>query len=226
MEEHLLYPGHPKFEPKKWNKKYVLKSHNCYAYAMNTIKKRFVKTCKKFNKLSNHQKTLKKSKLRKKLINIYDNWDWEKLHPKEEICPYVRPQVGAFSKTVKKLYRSLIDVNSKNIEKMLLKDNPKIKKIKITDKCPLGYYRIYLYTWKNNEKKKGDYHFLRQDNTGLWSHKNGVGKAYLLRITPEKYIENIKDKNKRKKRKTIIDVCGYYAVPIKGRRNLGSLYFI
>lgn len=226
MEEHLLYPGHPKFEPKKWNKKYVLKSHNCYAYAMNTVKKRFVKTCKKFDKLSTKRKTLKKRQLREKLINIYDNWDWQIMKPKRDICPYIRPQIGAFSKTVKTLYKSLFDVNSKNIEKMLLKDNPKIKKINKSDKCPMGYYRIYLFTWKNNEKKKGDYHFLRQDNTGLWSHKNGTGKAYLLRITPEKYIEKEKDKIKKKKSKTIIDVCGYYAVPIKGSKNLGSLYFI
>ena len=39
----------PIFEPNKWNKnKYILKSHNCYMYALNKIDKKIMNTCKKY----------------------------------------------------------------------------------------------------------------------------------------------------------------------------------
>ena len=66
MEKHLLHPKHPKFEPNKWNKKYIKHSHNCYAYAMNTINKKFIKTCKNFTKMSKKEKTRKINHLKKK----------------------------------------------------------------------------------------------------------------------------------------------------------------
>ena len=91
------------------------------------------------------------------------------------------------------------------------------------EKIPYGYYKIYLYTWKIKEKKRGDIHFIRQDNTGQWSHKNGINPVKKLKEkTPDDYIKKQKNKNKNSK----YSICGYYAVPIKGKKNLGSLYFL
>ena len=104
---------------------------------------------------------------------------------------------------------------------MLLKDNSGIKKVKRGEKIPYGYYKIFLYGWKN--KGKGDYHFIRQDNTGQWSHKDGITIAKKLKEkTPDDYMKKLKNKNKNIK----YSICGYYAVPIKGKKNLGSLYFL
>ena len=50
MEENLKHPDHPKYEPGKWNNKFVKKSHNCYAYAMNTIKQKYVEDCINYKK--------------------------------------------------------------------------------------------------------------------------------------------------------------------------------
>ena len=38
----------PVYEPNKWNSnKYIKKSHNCYAYALNLIDKKRATKCKK-----------------------------------------------------------------------------------------------------------------------------------------------------------------------------------
>ena len=220
MEKHLLHPKHPKFEPNKWNKKYIKHSHNCYAYAMNTISKKYVKTCKRFSKMKKKKKTRKIRIIKKKTRNIWDNWDFE--NKKNDICPYIRPQIGVESKMIYK-YKTTKDINKKKIEKMLLKDNSGIKKVKRGEKIPYGYYKIFLYGWKNRKKGKGDYHFIRQDNTGQWSHKDGITLAKKLKEkTPDDYIKKMKNKNKNIK----YSICGYYAVPIKGKKNLGSLYFL
>ena len=218
MEKHLLHPQHPKFEPNKWNKKYIKHSHNCYAYAMNTINKKFIKTCKNFTKMSKKRKTRKINHLKRKTRKIFDTFDF--LKKKDDICPYVRPQLGVYTKSFKSSYK---DINRKKIEKLLLKDNPSIKKVNRGEKIPYGYYKIYLYTWKIKEKKRGDIHFIRQDNTGQWSHKNGINPVKKLKEkTPDDYIKKQKNKNKNSK----YSICGYYAVPIKGKKNLGSLYFL
>ena len=227
MEKHLLHPNHPKFEPEKWNKKYIQYSHNCYTYAMNTISKKNVKTCKRFSKMNKKGKTRKIRKIKKKTRKIFDTWDWMnpiKTYKKKDICPYIRPQIGVYSKSYKS---SLKDISKKKIEKLLLKDNPSIKKVKRGEKISYGYYKIFLYLWKNEKKGIGDLHFLRQDNTGEWSHKDAILPVKKLKEkTPEDHIKNIKRRNRKKKSSSKIYVCGYYAVPIKGKKNLGSLYFL
>ena len=220
MEKHLLHPKHPKFEPNKWNKKYIKYSHNCYTYALNTINKKYIKTCKRFVKMSEKRKTRKIRKIKRKTRKLFNTWDWYITPFKKDICPYIRPQLGTYSRLFKSSYK---DINKKNIEKLLLKDNPTIKKVKRGEKIPYGYYKIYLYTWKVKERKRGDIHFIRQDNTGQWSHKDGTSSVILLKEkTPEKHIAQLKKRNKNIK----IEICGYYAVPIKGKKNIGSLYFL
>ena len=50
---------------------------------------------------------------------------------------------------------------------------PIYEKKKKNGKCPDGYYRIALVF-----SSSGDgFHYYRQDNTGLWSHKDGWTKA-------------------------------------------------
>ena len=39
--------GYPIYEPKKWNtNKCIIKSHNCYMYALNKIDRKIVNDCK------------------------------------------------------------------------------------------------------------------------------------------------------------------------------------
>ena len=54
----------------------------------------------------------------------------------------------------------------------LLGDNPALKMCKFESKCPTGMSKIALIVDENE-----DYHFLRQDSNGLWSHKPGARKV-------------------------------------------------
>ena len=59
---------HPKYEPDKWNKDiFIKKTHNCYAYALNMINKKYSKICKELNKNSKNN------------------------------CIFLKPQVGMYS---------------------------------------------------------------------------------------------------------------------------------
>lgn len=220
MEKHLLHPKHPIFEPNKWNKKYIKKSHNCYAYAMNTIRKKFIQTCKRYSKMNKYKKTRKLRELKKKTIKMIH---YEYSIHKKNICPYVRPQIGLHLKSYIKNKKTY---NSKKLEKLFLKENPTIKKLKKGENCPYGYYKIFLYI-RIKDKNQPDYHFIRQDNTGKWSHKDGTKLATKIKEdTPEEYINTQKKKNKKKNKKLKIEICGYYAVPIKGKKNLENLYYL
>jgi hypothetical protein len=162
----------PMYEPNKWNSnKYVKKSHNCYAYALNLIDSKQTKHCKQLN--------------RTKKMN----------------CP--RPQPGCYSG-----YKDNFDakkVTCNRIEERMMKDNPSIRKLKKNQPCPIGFYKIMLYVANDGS----DYHFFRQDNTGLWSHKDGWRLA-----------TNHDSKDKMIHHPTLADKgkytvpCGTYAVPI------------
>ena len=90
---------------------------------MNTINKKFIKTCKNFTKMSKKRKTRKINHLKRKTRKIFDTFDF--LKKKDDICPYVRPQLGVYTKSFKSSYKH---INRKKIEKLLLKDNPSIKR--------------------------------------------------------------------------------------------------
>ena len=226
MEKHLTHPDYPKYEPKKWNRTIVEKSHNCYAYAMNTIKEEYIEKCEKYVTKSDDKKEELLKKLKKKYESVYDTWDWYLStmdQYKDRFCPYVRPQLGVYSGAVWNYYKSFSDLNTTNVKKMLKADNPKIKKLKKNQKCPYGYYKIFVMIWKSRDKnvKEGDYHFIRQDKSGRWSHKNGPEPVKLLEEKdPYEYIKN----ERRENENLSYSISGYYAVPIKAKKNMGSFY--
>lgn len=59
-----------------------------------------------------------------------------------------------------------------NMMARLLGDNPDIQMTTFEDKCPVGTSKIGLIIDENE-----DYHFLRQDSNGYWSHKPGGRKV-------------------------------------------------
>ena len=143
----------PIYEPNKWNKnKYILKSHNCYMYALNKIDVKIINTCKKYIR---NKKTFKVDK------KTFKNKRWDLL--------WSRPGKAAgysFSKPY----------SCKDVVKGILLDSPYIKYMgtkTMNFKCPNNYYRIALFQSKIGK----DYHFYRQDKNGKWSHKNGWRKV-------------------------------------------------
>jgi len=59
------------------------------------------------------------------------------------------------------------------LDNWLKKDIPDLSIVGSAEKCPQGKSKIMLITTTN----KNDYHFLRQDADGLFSHKAGDGKV-------------------------------------------------
>jgi len=163
----------PVYEPNKWNSnKYIKKSHNCYAYALNLIDKKRATKCKKMKTKKN--------------------------------CP--RPQPGDYSGYTDKFDAK--KVTCKRIKERMMADNPFIQKLKKNQPCPIGFYKTMLYCAKDGS----DYHFFRQDNTGLWSHKHGWRLARNDDLK-NRLIHNPKLADKGK----YTVYCGTYAVPIDSK---------
>ena len=142
-------------------------------------------------------------KLCEKYMSIHNSKD----------CLDVRPQPGYYSGYLDE-YKPIF-ISCDKIIRRMKKDNPMIKKLRKEEKCKDGYYKIALCCRENGT----DYHFYRQDNNGLWSHKDGYRKAT----------------NKDSKKRIIKDpfladrgiyklFCGYFSVPNEAKyKNMSNL---
>ena len=90
-------------------------------------------------------------------------------------------------------------------------DNPDVRPINFEDTCPGKTSKIALIV-----DPKRDYHFLRQDSNGMWSHKPGAMEVTTLDasgrsiLRPDRALfiyNNHKDPLRYTK------FCGYYCVP-------------
>lgn len=90
-------------------------------------------------------------------------------------------------------------------------DNPKVKAISFEAKCPAMTSKIALIV-----DPKKDYHFLRQDPDGYWSHKPGAMNVTRLDASdrpifrPDRSIFLYKD---HKDPLLYTTLCGYFCVP-------------
>ena len=134
-------------------------------------------------------------------------------------CPMLRPQPGQLSGYRDEFTPS--PVTCKKIEERMMKDNPLIKKLKLNEECPDNFYKIALVS--RTKKNNSDYHFYRQDNNGLWSHKDGW-KLATNKDAKGKLIRSPETAN----RGYYNIFCGYYAVPnldkLKNMSNITKPY--
>uniref|UniRef100_A0A6C0J8I7 Uncharacterized protein n=1 Tax=viral metagenome TaxID=1070528 RepID=A0A6C0J8I7_9ZZZZ len=103
-----------------------------------------------------------------------------------------------------KYYISTQDVSTcKNIKKGIIDDNTDIYITNLNSKCKNGFYKIASSV--NNNKT---FHFYRQDDDYLWSHKDGSSNATNL----DKNNQLIKDPQKAN-RGIYKTFCNYFCVP-------------
>ena len=179
----------PAFDFEKWSKPIVEGSHNCYVYFLDDIVNYTFEQCEIICKKNNN------------------------CHKKDSECARLKPQPGKYA-----FYNNLRNnINDKFTCKSMLKgikdDNPSIKVLnKFEEKCPRGFYKGALVIDTNDT-----YHFYRQDNDGLWSHKPGT-----LPITKKDangnliYVPHLSDMNYNKLRNGGIEYdkfCNYLCVP-------------
>ncbi len=74
------------------------------------------------------------------------------------------------------------------------------------DRCPNGHHKIYLVLANN------DYHFYRQDNDGLWSHKPGAN-AVSRRDASDNLIEDPSTADHNYSSYNYNRSCGFFCAP-------------
>ena len=159
----------------KWNNDASLKnSHNCFAYAIDTVDPEMIKDCND-----------------------------------DPGCNVGFPQPGYEAG-----YKRFADQKEKGCGDMVSRlwgDNPKVEATRFESKCPYGTSKIALIV-----DPKRDYHFLRQDPDGYWSHKPGalpvkrVDASLRPIIRPDRAIFLYKNKDDPL---MYTDFCGYFCVP-------------
>lgn len=119
-----------------------------------------------------------------------------------EYCKNVNSQPGHYC-------RSNLNTNTCfQLDKRIICDNPLIKKTTFEDKCPKYYYKIGLSIQENML-----YHFYRQNNFGLWDHKDGGTKVSMY-DADNNFITNPELSNRNySKYKNYNIWCNYYCVP-------------
>lgn len=97
-----------------------------------------------------------------------------------------------------------------NILDHVKKDIPSITKIESnSDSCPKGMHKVVLVV-----HPKKDYHFYRQDDNGMYSHKRG--KLLAINVdADDKLIEDPLTANRTYTNYDYTDFCGYLCFPSK-----------
>ena len=102
-------------------------------------------------------------------MNVFDKRQVAKCKGKPECdAPFHQPGTASG-------YERFTDRRPKTCPNMLARifgDNPTVQMADFTSKCPDGFSKIALIIDESD-----DYHFLRQDSNGLWSHKPGARKV-------------------------------------------------
>ena len=99
-------------------------------------------------------------------MNVFDKRQVAKCNSEDDCnTPFHQPGTAAG-------YNRFDDRLPKTCPNMLARifgDNPTVQMTDFTSKCPDGYSKMALIIDESD-----DYHFLRQDSNGFWSHKPGA----------------------------------------------------
>lgn len=125
----------------------------------------------------------------------------------EEGNRIINPQPGHYCGIVNKVNKST--TTCENLLDRVICDNPNIYMVNENDtKCKLGYYKAALAVMP-----KKTYHFYRQDNDCLWSHKDGGRAATNVDADNEIIIDPKTSNRNFSSKRNYSDFCGYFCVP-------------
>ena len=98
--------------------------------------------------------------------------------------------------------------NCQVVEDLLVYDHPEIMDSDLIEPCPYGYHKIGLMI-----DPEDDYHFIRQDPDGYWSHKPGAGEVTKYDFSGRKIVNpELSDFNNIEADLNYTEYCGYYCV--------------
>ena len=178
------------YNPKRWSHPYIEGSHNCYSYFLDDIQKVLVKKC---------EDDCKK--------------EYSNCPRKTKKCGEKKPQPGHFNYLMNQGTLSSFKrgYQCPNMEKLIQKDNPNIKKTSLYERCPTQHYKGAMVVHKDKT-----FHFYKQNSDGRWSHKPGTQKVVDYDASNKNiYIPHFSNRDYSHKPNKIKynDFCGYYCIP-------------
>lgn len=103
--------------------------------------------------------------------------------------------------------------------KKMQNDIPETYRVNVNDRCMPGFYKGYFALDPGD-----DYHYFRQDSTGMFSHKPGKLKIFQLDSDGKAiYRPDLSEKNYGKTT-NYTDNCYYFCVPVNTNVKYASLY--
>jgi hypothetical protein len=140
-------------------------------------------------------------------MNVIDPNQVKQCRGNPRCRPYFH-QPGATRKMSKLLYKEE-NRNCKVVEQLMDMDVP-IKRTTFRQKCPAKMSKIAITVHPGE-----DYHVLRQDSDGIWSHKDGGNPVKRFDADGQDILDP-KSANRDYRPRSFLnykDFCGYYCVP-------------
>lgn len=197
-----------KYEPSKWNDNpNITQSHNCYSYFLNKISPVEEFRCKSLKDSQNQ--LIENGDINNKLHNASCNT------PQPGYAKGLSERV--YKQTRKKRTATGFRYKCSNVLPRIRKDNPDIKFLgnsreAFYQKCPENYFKGAVATTSPESWKHSDYHFYRQDDNGLWSHKDGKNPAKNVDAKGNVIVDPyLADRNYKRNKYT--EFCSYFCVP-------------
>ena len=181
----------PDFEPEKWNNdKFVKGSHNCYAYFLSVPNKSLTVKCKNICKGNE---------------DCFKNNTCQNLIPQPGDASLLFNSGDLSSKSRNYVCNDMID--------RIKADNPQIKSVNFTNKCPKNYYKGSMVV-----DHKKTFHFYRLNKDGKWSHKPGITEVKTIDASKKTIVvPHLADRNYKRNGGHINydKFCGYFCIPLK-----------
>ena len=132
-------------------------------------------------------------------------------------CDLMYHQPGG-TKGLSKLLRRRTGRRCAVVEKLMSADVSEIRRSTFRARCPVGTSKIAMVVDPGD-----DYHFMRQDKSGWWSHKDGSNKAKLYDADGLPIVNPMTASRDHRPRSYLNyeDFCGFYCVPRRKKVRLG-----
>jgi len=116
---------------------------------------------------------------------------------------------------LERVKQTQFDYTCSNFHERLLSDIHGLFPTTFDDKCPCNYYKIALVLDNDNGNK--DFHFYREDASGLWSHKPGSNKVTKVdangNIIENPFLANRDYTKENKNGYNYSTKCNFYCIP-------------
>lgn len=172
----------PVFRTELWRAQIdLIKSNNCYAYALNQ------KKTKRLQKIAPGNIAKKRLNIRKELLQI---------------------KARTLSNCTELKEKILLDISHEEGYELQYNESTQVCQTPIK-----GFYRIALVVSESDKNNLRDFHFYRQNQNGLWSHKRGWFTGPLAVDADNKLILNPALANRKYEKLNYNEFCCFIACP-------------